>query len=52
METLFSTTANETNKYALKKGKTLDLTVNELKAFIDTLIIMDFHSLPTIRSYW
>lgn len=43
---------SESNRYAQQKKASLDLTLEELKAFIGILIIMGFHSLPSIRLYW
>lgn len=43
---------NESNLYATQNGKNLNLTLEELKAFIGILIIMGFHRLPSIRHYW
>ncbi|XP_067014799.2 uncharacterized protein [Anabrus simplex] len=42
----------ESNKYAIQKGNSLDLSLLELQAFIGVLIIMGFHTLPSIRHYW
>lgn len=38
--------------YAQQNGKCLDLSVEELKAFLGILIIMGFHTLPTMRLFW
>lgn len=43
---------SESNRYSLQKGTALDLTLEELKAFLGMLIIMGFHSLPSLRLYW
>jgi len=42
----------ESNLYAAQSNNLLDTTPEEIKAFIGTLIIMGFHSLPSIRHYW
>lgn len=43
---------DQSNLYASQRGQTLDLTVDELKAVFGILIIMGFHSLPSLRMYW
>ncbi|KAB0800404.1 hypothetical protein PPYR_06144 [Photinus pyralis] len=42
----------ETNRYAIQNNNAIDLTVEELKAFIGMLIIMGFNPLPSLRLYW
>lgn len=42
----------QSNLYAQQNGKCLDLSVEELKAFLGILIIMGFHTLPTMRLFW
>lgn len=42
----------QSNLYALQHGRNLELTVEELEAFIGILIFMGFHQLPSIRLYW
>ncbi|KAL4083594.1 hypothetical protein QTP88_028910 [Uroleucon formosanum] len=42
----------ESNLYAEQSNNLLDTTSEEMKAFIGILIIMGFHSLPSIRHYW
>ncbi|KAJ8879360.1 hypothetical protein PR048_019968 [Dryococelus australis] len=37
---------------AFIRGQTLDLTFDELKTVFGILIIMEFHSLPTLSLYW
>lgn len=43
---------DQSNLYAQQKGVDLGLSVDELKAFFGILLIMGFHSLPTMRLYW
>ncbi|KAG5867061.1 hypothetical protein JTB14_007706 [Gonioctena quinquepunctata] len=43
---------SESNKYAKQNGTDLELNVEELISFIGLLIIMGFHSLPSMRRYW
>lgn len=43
---------SESNRYAFQKGAALFITLEELKAFLGMLIIMGFHSLPSLRLYW
>lgn len=38
--------------YAQQKNVNLELTLQELKAFLGILIIMGFHTLPSKRLYW
>lgn len=42
----------QSNLYAIQNGQTLNLTMEELKAYFGMLIIMGFHSLPSLRLYW
>lgn len=42
----------ESNLYASQQKTQLDLCQEELDAFLGVLIIMGFHCLPTLRSYW
>lgn len=42
----------ESNRYALQCHQNLNLTIKELKVFIALLIIVGFHSLPSMRLYW
>lgn len=51
-EDLLLLIVTESNQYAQQKGTTLDLSVEELKAFIGILVIMGFNSLPSLRLYW
>ena len=51
-EQFFEIIVLESNRYASQNGIALDLTSTELKAFIGVLVIMGFHSLPSIRLYW
>jgi hypothetical protein len=37
----------ESNRYAQQKNKSLELTLEELKAFLGILIIMGLNSLPS-----
>nr|CAI5820537.1 unnamed protein product [Callosobruchus analis] len=41
----------ESNKYATQKGITLNLQQDELQAFFGMLLIMGFHTLPSLRLY-
>nr|CAH7740636.1 unnamed protein product [Callosobruchus chinensis] len=43
---------DESNLYATQQNTQLCLTTEELDAFLGILIVMGFHSLPTMRSYW
>jgi len=42
----------QSNVYATQKNASLDLTVEELKAFLGILIIMGFNTLPSLRLFW
>lgn len=42
----------QSNIYATQNGKSLNLTIDELKAFLGILVIMGFHNLPSIKLYW
>ena len=43
----------QSNHYAARDlGTDLETTVEEMKAFIGIIIIMSFHSLPSMRLYW
>lgn len=42
----------ESNIYAASKGCSLNLELDEFKAFVGILIIMGFHQLPSLRLYW
>ncbi|XP_015373375.1 PREDICTED: piggyBac transposable element-derived protein 4-like [Diuraphis noxia] len=42
----------ESYLYAEQSNNLLDTTPEKIKAFIGILIIMGFHSLPSIRHYW
>lgn len=48
----FNLMITESNRYATQCHQTLNLTEEELKKFIGILIIMGFHSLPSLRLYW
>nr|CAH7714459.1 unnamed protein product [Callosobruchus chinensis] len=43
---------DESNLYATQQNTQLCLTTEELDAFLGILIVLGFHSLPTMRSYW
>ncbi|KAB0805174.1 hypothetical protein PPYR_02144 [Photinus pyralis] len=43
---------DQSNLYAIQRGTVLGLTLDELKAYLGILIIMGFHTLPSIRHYW
>ncbi|KAF2894881.1 hypothetical protein ILUMI_11294 [Ignelater luminosus] len=51
-EDLLNIIVTESNRYARQKGTSLDLSLNELKAFIGILVIMGLNSLPSLRLYW
>lgn len=44
----------ETNRYAKQNNskRWIDVTVNEMKAFIGCLIVMGIHQLPALKHYW
>ena len=42
----------EINLKSIRKNKLALITMNELKVFLGINIIMGYHSLPTVRSYW
>ncbi|KAF2900484.1 hypothetical protein ILUMI_05703 [Ignelater luminosus] len=49
---LLNTIVTESIQYARQKGTSLDLSLNESKAFIEILVIMGLNSLPSLRLYW
>ncbi|KAF2886285.1 hypothetical protein ILUMI_19888 [Ignelater luminosus] len=51
-EDLLNIIVTESNRYAGQKGTSLDLSLNELKAFIGILVIMGLNSLSSLRLYW
>lgn len=51
-EILFDIFIKESNKFATQRGANLDVTKVEMAAFFGILIIMGFHTLPSIRLYW
>jgi hypothetical protein len=42
----------ESNRYATQCHQTLNLTEQDFNTFLGILIIMGFHSLPSMRLYW
>lgn len=42
----------KSNLYDNRWDANLDLTREELKTFLGILVIIGFHSLPTLKSYW
>ncbi|CAH2011342.1 unnamed protein product [Acanthoscelides obtectus] len=42
----------ESNRYAEQKGVGLNFQRDELQAFFGMLLIMGFHTLPSLRLYW
>lgn len=42
----------ESNKYASQMGVQLNMDVSELNALFGILVIMGFHSLPSMKKYW
>ncbi|XP_050300027.1 piggyBac transposable element-derived protein 4-like [Anthonomus grandis grandis] len=42
----------QSNLYTIQCNKVLDLTLDELKAYIGILVIMGFHSLRSMRLFW
>jgi hypothetical protein len=42
----------QSNLYATQKNASFDLTVEDLKAFLDILIIMGFSTFPSLRLFW
>lgn len=49
---LYHYIVDQSNLYSNQCGKNLNLSIDEFKAFLGILIIMGFHSLPSIRLYW
>lgn len=49
---LFNIIVSQTELYATQKNKSFSISIEEIKAFFGVLIIMGFHKLPTLRSYW
>lgn len=49
---LFNIIITQTQLYATQKNKNFSISIEEIKAFFGILIIMGFHKLPTLRSYW
>ncbi|XP_060855513.1 piggyBac transposable element-derived protein 3-like [Metopolophium dirhodum] len=42
----------QSNLYATQRGKTLNLRIEELKAFIGINFVMGYNSLPSWKDYW
>lgn len=49
---LFEHIKIQTELYASQNNKNITISIEEIKAFFGILIIMGFHKLPTLRSYW
>lgn len=52
MSPILDLIVHQSNLYAEQNGEKLDLTPEELSAFLGILILMGFHQLPSIRLYW
>lgn len=50
--TICDTIIHESNKFAIQNGDVLDLSKEELYAFLGILVFMGFHNLPSVRLYW
>ena len=42
----------KSDKYAAQNGKTLEISMDELRAFIGVNFVMGYHKMPNLRSYW
>ena len=42
----------ESERCAAQNEKTFDVSVDELRAFIGVNLVMGYHKLPNLRSYW
>ena len=42
----------ESERYAAQNGKTFEVCMNKLSAFIGVNFVMGYHKLPNLRSYW
>ena len=42
----------ESERYAAQNGKTFEVFMDELRAFIGVNFVMGYHKLPNLRSYW
>jgi len=49
---LFNIIITQTELYVTQKNKNFPISIEEIKAFFGILVIMGFHKLPTLRSYW
>ena len=52
LDELIDFIVTESNRYATQKGKVFTTTSEEIKAFLGITILMGYHKLPTVRSYW
>ena len=43
---------SESERYASQKGINLEVSTDELRAFIGINFVMGYHKLPSLRSYW
>ena len=42
----------ESERYAAQNGKTFEVSMDQLRAFIGFNFLMGYHKLPNLRSYW
>ena len=49
---LLTEICDQTNMRSIKEGKPAMITLNEIKVFLGINIIMNYHSVPTIKCYW
>ena len=42
----------ESKRYAAQNGKTFEVSMDELRAFISVNFVMGYHKPPNLRSYW
>ena len=42
----------ESERYAAQNGKTFEVSMDELRAFIGVNFVIGYHKLPNLRSYW
>ena len=42
----------ESERYAAQNGKTFEVSMDELRAFIGVNFVIGYHKLPKLRSYW
>lgn len=51
-DAIFEKIHYETNLKSVQNGKPISMSENELKVFIGINIVMGYHDLPNIKSYW